>query len=406
MEQRKISNLNVKAIIFLLTFYCLTDYINGYLTINYSFSNLSQLYKSFLIVLLLTWLVITRKGKSIFYLILLFIFFLLGILIRIITSNADDFGIVLISRIILFFLFLTFFENISISYESQYLKLLSINFLVLCITVIIGLFGIGLSTYGSVSLSESQGHGIKGFFIAGNELGALFIFLGVLFLASQKKLFYSNKFRRCILLLIIFISLLIGTKTSILGSILILLYSEFFLLSKKTILVRFFIIALFSFAVLYNYSESIANLFSRQIFFFQNTNFIDFVYSGRIEFINDTLNLLLEKDNILIYFFGIDVNILSQFVKGATEVDIIDISIWLGIPAAILIFSLYLYVISKVKKYNVNSSPQIRLIVFTLLLLLIVSFIAGHILTSGMLFPLIPLAIFSARLFRSGNKNE
>lgn len=404
IKKNKYSNLIVSLILILLCFYCFIDYLNGYLLFSYGPLQISQIYKGVLIISLASWIILSCNINNLFFPLLLLLFFLLGIMVRIITNNNDDLGIILISRILLFSLFLLFFIKVNNVNSKRYSKLININFYVLVSSIILGLFGVGLSTYGSLPLIESPGHGIKGFFVAGNELGALFIFFSVLYLVTNNNIFFSTLRRRLFLIFITFISILIGTKTAILGCIFIFSFIEFFLSPKKNIPLKLFISLIILFTIVYFYNDRLISLLSRQYYFFEKNNLFDFIYSGRISFIEDTLDFLLSRNEILIYFFGIDLNVLSQYVKGATEVDLIDIGVWLGIPTMFLILFMYVYMILYISALKRNS--KIKLIIFTLVLLFFISLVAGHILTSGMLLPLMPLALFSAKLSTLENHNE
>ncbi|MGU3228554.1 O-antigen ligase family protein [Vibrio cholerae] len=258
------------------------------------------------------------------------------------------------------------------------------TFIIISVNVILGIVGIGYTTYGSYPISSGFGHGFKGFIFAGNELGGLLVVTYPIVINFVYVNF--NKFRFIINILYAIVAVLIGTKTAMLGIIILIMYNSF-TFSKNYITKLFFpslfIVVIFYFVI---FNMDLFQIYlDRFTFFYQNKGLMYFLLSGRDVFLDDAMKYIDVRYSFLDYMLGIGASYANILFK-STEMDFFDLMIWHGLFWCILIYTSFIFIF-----YLVFKSSSTKGFVLMFLLLAITSTFAGHVLTSAMITPLISL---------------
>ncbi|HHX8453208.1 TPA: hypothetical protein ACVO0J_004865, partial [Vibrio diabolicus] len=179
-----------------------------------------------------------------------------------------------------------------------------------------GLLGIGYSTYGGGHVSTGVGSGYKGFFYAGNEIGALLIcFLPVIY-----RRYCIGNLRYFIFISVTLISaILLSTKTAILGTI---IFISFTLISKykfKTILVLP-VLVFFAYLMHGQLINFVTLTTERLTYFLEQRGILFLIFSGRSEYIIDYFKYISENFDLMAFLFGWGPSYASGLFKSA-EVD-------------------------------------------------------------------------------------
>lgn len=363
----------------LLIFYLLVDSITGVTSRNYGIS-LSIPYKFFLASLMLV-VVLNYKTNITIWISLFLFWFILAYYFMIINNCPEiSFSVqVCIKEVILiiFYIYFRLLKKLDLQCNDNLKYVININTIIFSINMIIGLLGFGYSTYGS-------GFGTKGFFFAGNEL---FLFL----LSSIYYYLKSDDKKRKFLLIIWFFTMgiLLGTKTAILSLFLIILWDLYNNLRKEH-KVKYFILLLFCLGVIIYFSFNLIlemELIKNIIYKFNRIkdlsgSIFNALLSGRIEFLKNTFQLWKNELSFIRIVFG-----GGEFFQGKNiEIDFFDSIILNGYVFTIvyLIFLIFLLFRALIK-HN-------RLLFVINLLVIIVSFFAGHVwynLTGGIFFVMI-----------------
>lgn len=253
-------------------------------------------------------------------------------------------------------------------------RILLINALVFALNIFAGILGFGYSTY-------SYGIGIKGFFYAGNEIFLILLSIATLLIQSRNK---HIRFITSIVSLVF--AVLIGTKTAMLALFIIISVNFFEKLTSKRKLVFFSCLPLMilAFIFLYTFVLSKTQVFEHLIYNIQKNrkltgSLLSALFSGRLDFLYDNLNLLRKKGNTISLIFGGN----SFYNSKSIEIDFFDAIILNGIFIAISMFLFYSYLIA------IAIKRKQKILIVLNFMILAISFIAGHIwanLTGGLFF--------------------
>ena len=366
-------------------YYLFVDTIAGFLSTK-GIPNLRQPYKIVIIFLMIFSCIAKSLNKG---LLISFLFSLLCYcpLNYFLSYYANyNTSLLIIFKIVSNFIFLLYF----LQYEDyeKLAKIMIVNYLVFLLNIIAGVFGFASATYEDAENSL----GIKGFFIAGNEVTYTFLCLTFFLLNYIRK-------HRYIFYLVSFINaVLIATKACMLGTILLIISDIYFNTQRKN---RKYVILTVCICVFL--AITIINLF------FQSSPIYQYIYfkiqqhsrgshpilngllSGRIERIPKVRNIYNEKFSILTFLCGIGYPLFGYRL----EMDFLEILYYFGF-IIFLITVLYYFIIIYIAKRNKNY----KLVVFNLIICLI-SFIAGHVVYSvmGGLFFAINNNIYQTKVF-------
>lgn len=337
--------------------------------------SLSSLIRTFFLGLMIIVLLCKDKRKEVFILLIFFITYLGGQVLL----NKNSLVSSLNSLLTVFYLpvSLLFFKN----RDNKYLNLRVITYIYLgYLSLIIIPY---LFKYGNYASNFYEGKsGFYGLFYGGNEISNILVILLPLvieYLKERKDLF---------LIILVFLELmgciyLVGTKTIIIGSILVSIYylgkcyksldKRFrrWLVRLGVIGIILLIIVLPKLNVYKNIMMAINfyNLSIREIFSLKGLDKL--VFSGRLEILGK-VNSLYMKSNWSNIFLGLSNSYINVY-KGI-EIDIFDIFYTVGI----LGIGVYIYLSYKGLKKSKMKEPYL----VSLVLGILISLVTGHVLMS------------------------
>ncbi len=272
-----------------------------------------------------------------------------------------------------------------------------LNFGVLVGNLILGLLGFGYPVY-SVSEGEVE-VGVKGFFFAGNELSVTFLLLVALVIFFSPTILKRQKLFLLFSGTVLLFSITIATKTAIAGTLLLVL-SAYYLRRKifeKMLVSRW----IFSFLVtiplfigfsLYFFLQSAAYEYIANIFQ-QVKPLATFLLSSRDIFVAHTFDLFLTKSTVFSFLFGLGEH-------RTVEMDFFDTLFNYGFFGTLVIYGTFFWVLVRVtrlsrREENDDSWGGFRVLFLrtAVFLVIIISFVAGHVLYSGMAAPFFAMTI-------------
>jgi len=376
----------IQVIFILFIPICIIDALNGYFLNNGVLVPASAIYK----LVLFTLLIVAMVGNYIFAVLFFFITFILlyHAIYYDVEINSD---VSVLIKIMTFFLLYEFFKSSLGSLKEKHIIVIERIFIfssvIVFANVFSGLLGLGYTTYGALPASEYLGRGFKGFFFAGNELGALIICLYPIVISS-----FANKAKLRLLLNLLFLicSILISTKTAMLGMFILIIY-DLYKLSKRSVAYKLslliFLPTMFV-TLFFVFLEHIQERAVSLSYFLENKGAVYVIFTGRNDFIIDAMSYVFSRFNVMDLFFGIGIPFSEGRFK-STEMDFIDISIWFGVIFSIIIYLFYCFFARRVLTLtNSNIKPLVKLV---FLLLFFISIFAGHVFTSAMVLPFLSL---------------
>lgn len=314
------------------------------------------------------------KKKSIIYYLLLSIFSIIHILIG--NNSYVSSGTQLIKFMFLPIIFI-FLLNYNDDYKISYIemkKILKYNVFFILTTILIA----KLTNTGFNSYSDTVTTGVVGWYYSANEISGIITILFPLFLEDILK---NNKYSFILVMYVIFMMMMLGTKTPLLG-VLISLIALFIhiLLKDKNKKNIFKIVFFISYTVILFFNSSyLSNLNSGR--YISTTNA---VFSSRDIYLNNTTREYINH-NLEEKLFGLG-STNNKVLEKYVEMDFYDLLYRYGIIGFIIFMIPFFKIVLKMMEYalshlnNYNYDKMI-LILITMLSLLI-AFFAGHILSA------------------------
>ncbi|CAH7128149.1 conserved membrane hypothetical protein [Vibrio chagasii] len=392
-------NVIVKSLFIILIYLiggCLiVDVLHGYLVQSLRIDLMvSTLYKLVLIVFSLLYLAIVDRIKFIF-LILLFCFLLISP-IRLLIQGTDNVHIYDLTLLMKYFFLISLFL-FSLDASKRYFNLYServgvilrLNYYIVVISVLIGYIGIGFYTYNSTEM------GFKGFFIAGNELSALFILLSIYELYRVWNSCVRLKIVRYMFctLVIVIVGSSIGTKAALISAITTPVIVPLASVAKTkrdlALLVGLglFIITFLSvFIVPMLFSGKFSfDLIDRAIYYYESKGFLGMILSGREELLFSYYSSLNAVSDVFSLIFGTGhIGLKDVYEKNFIEIDPFDAAMYFGLPFSLLLTLTSLWVI--IKSYLYFGVSKFAPLVFVAnIFMFFFAIIAGHVWTSSLL---------------------
>lgn len=353
-------------------FLLLVDSVNGFFANKGAALPISSLYKFVLLGILLYRLLKLKRSSPIWYLTYIAAIFLYYAL-----YDFDLFSISFsfISRYLIIIILYEYFIQLIKQYNiSRYLyKIIKFNFIVLVCNILLGLLGIGYGTY--------DNFGSKGFFYAGNETSGVLLTLAPVILYIAIKKFSIKSLQFVVIMAICLISaVLLGTKSALLGIFIILFYIIWKYSRIKKMYILSFITCIIT-GVCYYIYHHFSFMLDRFLFAFdkRDKGWMALL-SGREEFYETNMTEFYSS-NPIGNFFGLGMP------DKTIEIDFFDFLFIGGYLAMFLLITLW--IINLRKSYKKGEIPS--LIFFTNLLLIGISFVAGHIYSSAMAGPFIAI---------------
>ena len=314
------------------------------------------------------------KKKSIIYYLLLSIFSIIHILIG---NNSYVRSVTQLIKFMFLLIIFIFLINYNDDYKISYIemkKILKYNVFFILTTILIA----KLTNTGFNSYSDTVTTGVVGWYYSANEISGIITILFPLFLEDILK---NNKYSFILVMYVIFMMMMLGTKTPLLG-VLISLIALFIhiLLKDKNKKNIFKIVFFISYTVILFFNSSyLSNLNSGR--YISTTNA---VFSSRDIYLNNTTREYINH-NLEEKLFGLG-STNNKVLEKYVEMDFYDLLYRYGIIGFIIFMIPFFKIVLKMMEYalshlnNYNYDKMI-LILITMLSLLI-AFFAGHILSA------------------------
>jgi hypothetical protein len=370
--------------------YVLIDAISGFFVQQVGINlRLSQALKIVIFFIFMVYILKYNKG-AFFFLTIFLLLFLINPVVMVFTGNSinalslDFPSLLRINLVIVSTVFFTILaKNRPVSFHNKAKLTFNFSFWVVCINVLSGYFGFGFFSY------PNEGFGFKGFFVAGNELSALFILLSsfVLFTSWRIKGF-SFRYMTVSLLTIV-IGLSIGTKAGAIASLLspaiIPLIISISKISFSKALFRMTIVFLFLCSSILLFFSVIMDsaMFTRILYIFETKGIMGVIFSDRNLYAYDFFARINDSQGFFPLLFGSGSGI-PQYEFKTIEIDFLDVAMYFGFPLA-LICSIFAFLSILVPLNLINKRPYSPLVLVVNTLLFFLASVAGHVWTSGML---------------------
>jgi len=370
---------------------------------------ISLLYKLPLVACMLA--IIALKSRTVLLLIILaFILLILGPAFKFTSNHKTSFlfnDISLAIKVITPFITFYFCKTIAQIYPDILgvygIKALWINFLAILFNLLIGVLGLGYPSYEGGE--DGQGIGVRGFYVAGNELSGCFVLLfGFI-------LHYCWNHRRLYFLPLSLVAAvcgaLIATKTAMLASIILIFMvpvvnerKHLFHFTKLKIKLFFLILIGASLATYFilDVLQTIG-LRDKIMWILKEKGIWELIFSGRIEFVSKIIDAFMASAGWFEYLFGIGTIGMSDYftTKYSAEVDPVDLFVYVGVVGSTIVYASVFLMILPAFLMGKQDRFLPPVVVLVNLILLMLSVFSGHILNSGMLGPI--WGLFNGLLF-------
>lgn len=371
----------------LFSLWLLIDTINGFcLGYNIDFP-LSQVYKSIVAIIVL---IRCRHDKLCTKFVFILLIYLLLYSMVVLTNGYSLTKILyFLSKPITSFLFYIYFLMLikQQKYNKYLLKIFKLSFLFFSANIVIGIFGFGFASY-----KDMGGIGRCGFFYAINELSVV---VAVLFPISlyYVKTHCSFIFYFLFSIFLLALSFILSTKTSMLvaiSSILYIMYSYGNKIEKKIVVFSIIAIIVSCITIFSILVSSDLKVFQRFSYFMDKDGLLVAFTSGRL--------IYWDEKSYIYYASGLITKVFGLGGCQTVEMDPLDALLNFGLLGFILIIILYTKIIYNAFKCKFYYS---KAIMFSNILLVLISIFSGHLMFSSMAGMLIALS--NAFLFYKNN---
>lgn len=279
------------------------------------------------------------------------------------------------------------------------------SYLLLLVNFGLGLAGFGGTAYQPMDEVAQKFLGIKGFFISTNELSALLLVLSCwLLLRAWQVLRWSYP-------LICFTSLLMAglmlTKTGLFGSVLLMVcipllltprayYRHLYQQYRSRLLILAVALLVMLILLLANLTNLLqwVGIYDKLMFSYQQRGVAGIVLSSRDYYLVRNFTTVSEHYPEWLQLFGVGQGGVSLLLKKYfIELDLFDLLLFYGL-SGVLLYALCFWRIMLVTVHRLTSSSAAAPVLLLNILLLLVSLLAGHVITSGMLW--LPWAVVNA----------
>lgn len=367
----------------------IVDMLNGYFINAYNVGVLSQLYKLIVVFICLFILAIRRPSKFFLYTSSIFLLVFGGVVFYSFIGWNGFIGdtLQIAVRCMMFFILYATIETLNPD-KKLVGRLCFFMIIVLSVNFLLGYLGYGYSSYGNVELSSGDALGVKGYFYSGNEVSYL-IMIFALFSACY---FKSSVISILMIMLLLFCAVLLSTKTAILSVLIIFLT---YVYSKQKKYIRYlgalvFVIGLFFLAESIISDLSSSEQFKRLAWMYETGGLTRVILSDRDIFLMETIQEASKSDYPVGFVIGFGRDYFDAIgLKSSVEMDVIDMYFWFGISGVIFFICYFLKLKEMISHANDGVKNKILMSFFTMSI--VVSFIAGHVVYSGI--AVIPLCM-------------
>lgn len=275
------------------------------------------------------------------------------------------------------------------------------SYLLLLLNSTLGMAGYGGTAYQPMDEVAQKFLGIKGFFISTNELSALLLIL------TSWLLLRSWQVKRWCYPLISITSLLIAglllTKTGLFGCVLLIIAVPLLLTPKavyqshrKTLLVLAIVLTGLFLLLLLNLTALLqwVGIYDKLMFAYQQRGIAGIVLSSRDYYLQRNFITVADNYPAWLQLFGVGQGGVRLLLKKYfIELDLFDMLLFYGLAGALLYGLTFWRVLALAGSRLWQVSAAVPVLLLNLILLS-VSLLAGHIVTSGMLW--VPWALINA----------
>lgn len=405
LEKPKLQDVNAGSVRFILfnhliwwmiAFYLVIDSATGFIQLELGVNvKLSLMYKAPLILGMLVSIYCLNK-KTLLLVFGVLCCFLIGPIYQLwVNAKVDhyfqdiSFSLKLVVPLIAFFYIKETTTKFPHFFQKYIVRSLWFCLTIVFLNIVIGSLGFGFKTYGE----GEAGLGTTGYFYAGNELGGLMIIFTCFFLHNVwlgKRTLYLPAAVFCCVLCV-----MIATKSAVMAAIVSATlipfinerYNIFKLTKLKLIMLALLAILLPFMSFLAYETIMSSDLFSRLQWAYDEFGLLGLLFSGRQEFVENSISIFADQQNAIAYLFGIGVSGIGSVVhKYSAEVDPVDVLVWFGLTGLTVILCLVYYFLSNsFKKLSDTAYTYAPCVLLVNLLLLASACLSGHIWTSGML---------------------
>ena len=401
-------------LVWLIPWFLAVDCLNGALTqtLGSSFA-LSLVFKTSLLLLMLLSLGLLQPARLWWFVVGLAAL-MLGPIVVFVTNAAATAGnlhwlltdlqlaVKLLSPLLAFFYFVGLQQRSPQAAWQLLRRTFVISGLVLLLNILAGIAGFGFTAYQPLDGVAQSFLGIKGFFYSANELAAVLVLITAVLLTLS----WPQSLRRygAISVTAIVSALLLLTKTGLLGTLLLvlaipLLYqtAQFWHANKSRLVMLAFACTLLM-LLLWWFSEPLLRgigLYDKLTFVYQQRGISGILLSSRDYYAEKILLLYSSQFSDWQQLLGVGQGAMAlQLKKYFAELDWFDLFIFHGVAGVLLFVSTFLVFIAY--SWRMRKFATARCMLWLHLLLLAVASIAGHIMTSGVLW--LPWALAAAVL--------
>lgn len=277
-------------------------------------------------------------------------------------------------------------------------------FALVLVNAALGLAGYGGTAYQPMEEVSQKFLGVKGFFISTNELSALLLVLsGWLFCRSWQLCRWAYPLLG---MAAIFIAALLLTKTGLFGILLLLagiplllLRGEQWRAAKIYLLGILGILLVLTVVLLLNWRQllQVIGLYDKLMFAYEQRGLAGILLSSRDFYLQRNFTLVAEQYPHWLQLFGVGQGGVKLWLKKYfIELDFFDLLLFYGLAGAML-FALSFVRLFKALFSRLTQSPLVKPLLLLNVILFTVAMLAGHVLTSGMLW--LPWALVNAAIF-------
>lgn len=365
-----------KFILFLFTNWLIIDSINGFIMRSGIDFPISQMFKLFTVVLVVTRMIKKRFFFIYFFVVIFYLFvFYINFTLSFPTNINEILAFILkpITSISFFIYFKFMMKSQPKNFLQSGIKILKVNILVFIFNILIGLFGLGYNSY-----TNMGGFGHCGYFYSINELSGVILVLYPLSLFYVHKT-YSRKKYLLFSLLLVFVSVILATKTSSVMAVFISLLIAYVYgtkLEKKLVLIISLVLIICVIAYLGIILSSDVKAIQEFSYHMGTMGIIGALTSGRLLRWND-FQILFNNAPLPMKLLG-----LGEY--RTVEMDIFDSVINCGYIGLFVLIYIYMYMIiipcKSAFKHRIFRKP----VQISNYLLILISIFSGHILFSSM----------------------
>lgn len=258
-------------------------------------------------------------------------------------------------------------------------RLFIVSFFVLLINLFFGYLGFGYEQYARLGI------GTRGWFYSGNEVNLLFIVLS-LFLLSYLQIKRKQVYSVLLSLLILFIGILLISKTALIGSVIIIIGLPIIniVINRKMFSVHQIIILGIILTLLSSFLINFALYEVKAIVRYENI-----IENKELIFDTKKDSRTIRKNLVIGSYYNNPK--INEILFGASndritaEIDYIDLFVVFGLVGVIMIYGFFmLMLINSIRHKLFRKNNFATYNIFGIMLILLISVTAGHVMMSGL----------------------